>query len=34
MGLYGAIVVLPSTIPANCTTGLAAANRAAEVAQW
>ena len=32
MGLYGAIVVLPSTIPASCTTGLAASNRAAEVA--
>jgi FtsP/CotA-like multicopper oxidase with cupredoxin domain len=26
MGLYGAIIVLPKTVPANCTTGLAAAN--------
>jgi FtsP/CotA-like multicopper oxidase with cupredoxin domain len=32
MGLYGAIVVLPNTIPANCTTGLAAANVAVEQA--
>src|SRR5712671_58007 len=30
MGLYGAIIVLPSTIPTNCTTGLAASNRTAE----
>jgi FtsP/CotA-like multicopper oxidase with cupredoxin domain len=30
MGLYGAIIVIPSTIPANCTTGLAASNRTAE----
>src|SRR5246127_999037 len=29
MGLYGAIVVLPSTIPANCTTGYHAQNAAA-----
>jgi hypothetical protein len=26
MGLYGAVVVLPATVPAACTTGLAAAN--------
>jgi FtsP/CotA-like multicopper oxidase with cupredoxin domain len=26
MGLYGAIIVLPASVPANCTTGLAAAN--------
>jgi FtsP/CotA-like multicopper oxidase with cupredoxin domain len=31
MGLYGAIIVVPSTIPANCTSGLAASNRSAEV---
>src|ERR1700682_3289965 len=30
MGLYGAIIVLPKTIPSNCTTGLAASNLAAE----
>jgi len=30
MGLYGAIIVLPSTIPAACTTGLAAANLTVE----
>jgi FtsP/CotA-like multicopper oxidase with cupredoxin domain len=33
MGLYGAIIVLPSTIPSTCTTGLAAANLAVE-ANW
>jgi FtsP/CotA-like multicopper oxidase with cupredoxin domain len=33
MGLYGAIIVIPSTIPTNCTTGLAASNRTAE-AHW
>src|SRR6202795_101287 len=32
MGLYGAIIVLPSTMPANCTTGLAAANLLVEAA--
>jgi FtsP/CotA-like multicopper oxidase with cupredoxin domain len=32
MGLYGAIIVLPATIPANCTSGLAASNRTAETA--
>jgi len=32
MGLYGAIIVLPKTVPATCTTGLAAANRRVEVA--
>src|SRR6202140_3358161 len=32
MGLYGAIIVLPKSIPANCTTGLAAANLTAEAA--
>src|ERR1035441_754445 len=26
MGLYGAIIVLPSTVPSVCTTGLAATN--------
>jgi hypothetical protein len=30
MGLYGAIVVLPAAVPANCTTGYHAANLAAE----
>jgi FtsP/CotA-like multicopper oxidase with cupredoxin domain len=30
MGLFGAIIVVPSTIPANCTTGLHSANLAAE----
>ncbi len=30
MGLYGAIIVLPATIPTACTTGLAAANVAVE----
>jgi FtsP/CotA-like multicopper oxidase with cupredoxin domain len=32
MGLYGAIIVLPANVPANCTTGLAAANLTAEAA--
>ena len=32
MGLYGAIIVVPSTIPANCTSGLAASNLLAEAA--
>jgi FtsP/CotA-like multicopper oxidase with cupredoxin domain len=31
MGLYGAIIVLPARVPANCTTGLAAANRTAQM---
>src|SRR6266566_950933 len=31
MGLYGAIVVLPATVPTNCTTGYHAANVAAEL---
>ena len=30
MGLFGAIIVIPSTIPANCTTGLHSANLSAE----
>src|ERR1700757_1004611 len=30
MGLYGAIIVLPATVPANCTTGYHAANLVAE----
>src|SRR6266550_693947 len=30
MGLYGAIIVLPNTIPTNCTSGLAAKNLTAE----
>ena len=37
MGLYGAIVVLPSAVPSNCTAGLPAAhpgNNAAAQAQW
>jgi FtsP/CotA-like multicopper oxidase with cupredoxin domain len=33
MGLYGAIVVLPATVPANCTTGYHALNLQAE-AHW
>ncbi len=33
MGLYGAIVVLPATIPTECSSGLHAANLAAE-AHW
>ena len=33
MGLYGAIVVLPATVPTACTTGLAASNLTAE-AHW
>jgi FtsP/CotA-like multicopper oxidase with cupredoxin domain len=33
MGLYGAIIVLPTSIPSNCTSGLAAANLAVE-ANW
>ncbi len=32
MGLFGAIIVLPAAVPANCTTGLAAANLTAEAA--
>jgi multicopper oxidase len=30
MGLYGAIIVLPANVPANCTSGLHAANLTAE----
>jgi len=33
MGLYGAIIVLPAAVPANCTTGYHAANLTAE-AHW
>jgi FtsP/CotA-like multicopper oxidase with cupredoxin domain len=33
MGLYGAVIVLPSAVPPNCNTGLAAQNLAAE-AHW
>ena len=33
MGLYGAIIVLPSSVPANCNTGLATQNLAAQ-AKW
>ena len=33
MGLYGAIVVLPANVPANCTTGYAAKNLLAK-AHW
>ena len=30
MGMYGALIVLPKTVPANCTSGLAASNLIAE----
>jgi FtsP/CotA-like multicopper oxidase with cupredoxin domain len=30
MGLYGAVIVLPNSVPPNCTTGLAAKNVLAE----
>jgi FtsP/CotA-like multicopper oxidase with cupredoxin domain len=30
MGLYGAVIVLPSAVPANCNSGLAAQNLVAE----
>jgi hypothetical protein len=30
MGLYGAVIVLPATVPANCTTGYHTQNLAAE----
>src|ERR1700730_1805835 len=30
MGMYGALIVLPNTVPANCNSGLAAANLIAE----
>jgi len=33
MGLFGAVIVLPSSVPANCNNGLAAQNLAAE-ATW
>ncbi len=33
MGLYGAVIVLPSAVPATCNTGLAAQNLTAE-AHW
>ena len=33
MGLYGAIIVLPSAVPANCSAGVAANNVAAQ-AHW
>jgi len=33
MGLYGAVIVLPATVPANCTTGYHASNLTAE-AHW
>ncbi|MDR3718204.1 MAG: multicopper oxidase family protein [Bryobacteraceae bacterium] len=33
MGLYGAIIVIPSAVPTACTSGLAAANLAVE-AHW
>jgi FtsP/CotA-like multicopper oxidase with cupredoxin domain len=32
MGLYGAVIVLPATVPANCTTGYHAANLTAQSA--
>ena len=31
MGLYGALIVLPASVPTTCTTGLHAANLTAEV---
>ena len=34
MGLYGAVIVLPATVPTNCTTGLAAANLLRAKAHW
>jgi FtsP/CotA-like multicopper oxidase with cupredoxin domain len=33
MGLYGAVIVLPSAVPASCSSGLAASNVAAQ-ANW
>jgi FtsP/CotA-like multicopper oxidase with cupredoxin domain len=33
MGLYGAVIVLPASVPANCTTGYHAANLTAQ-AHW
>ncbi len=30
MGMYGAVIVLPKSVPASCTTGLAASNVAAQ----
>jgi len=33
MGLYGAVIVLPATVPANCTSGYHASNLSAE-AHW
>jgi len=33
MGLFGAIIVLPAIVPANCTTGIAASNLSAQ-AHW
>jgi FtsP/CotA-like multicopper oxidase with cupredoxin domain len=32
MGLYGAVIVLPASVPANCTAGLSAANLMVEQA--
>ena len=32
MGLYGAVIVLPASVPANCTTGYHALNLQAEIA--
>ena len=32
MGLYGALIVLPASVPSNCTGGLAAKNLSAEAA--
>ena len=32
MGLYGAVIVLPASVPANCTSGLASANLAVKAA--
>jgi FtsP/CotA-like multicopper oxidase with cupredoxin domain len=33
MGLYGAIIVVPSSIPSGCTSGLPSQNRSAQVAR-
>jgi len=30
MGMYGAVIVLPSNVPANCTSGIHAANQSAK----
>jgi FtsP/CotA-like multicopper oxidase with cupredoxin domain len=32
MGLYGAVIVVPSAVPSNCTSGIAVQNRNAQIA--